>query len=209
MHKENKQILKESELALANNWGTSILVSLTFFVIFVLISLERHIGSLLSILINGPIVLGYCRYFLIMARGEEPPFEIVFSGFSDFKRALSTYIITSIFILLQLLLLIIPGLIAIYSYSLVYLILIDYPDLTTQEAIELSKKMMYGHKERLFYLQLRLFGYAILCILTLGIGFLWLVPYAQVCKSIFYDDVKKIYEDNLKGEEVIVEAEIM
>jgi uncharacterized membrane protein len=132
-----------------------------------------------------------------MSRGGEPTFEIAFSGFSDFKRALSTYIITSIFILLQLLLLIVPGLIAMYRYSLVYYILIDYPDLTTHEVIALSKKMMYGHKARLFYLQLRLFGYAILCILTLGIGFLWLVPYAQVCNSIFYDNVKKIYEDNL------------
>jgi hypothetical protein len=28
-----------------------------------------------------------------------------------------------------------------------------------------------------------------LCILTLGIGFLWLFPYAIVCLAKFYDDI--------------------
>lgn len=84
-----------------------------------------------------------------------------------------------------------------YNYTLVFYILIDYPDLSTDEAIEQSKVMMNGHKLRLFYLHLRFFGLGILCILTLGIGFLWLLPYAQVCKSIFYEDLRNLFEENL------------
>lgn len=34
-------------------------------------------------------------------------------------------------------------------------------------------------------------GLALLCILTLGIGFFWLIPYTQVCMAKFYDDVKQ------------------
>jgi len=49
---------------------------------------------------------------------------------------------------------------------------------------------MDGHKEKLFYLCLRFFLLAILCLLTLGIGFLWLVPYVHVTMAKFYEDVK-------------------
>jgi hypothetical protein len=39
-------------------------------------------------------------------------------------------------------------------------------------------------------LSLRLLLLAILCILTLGIGFLWLIPYVHVTMAKFYDDVR-------------------
>ena len=61
------------------------------------------------------------------------------------------------------------------------------------EAIDKSKAMMKGYKLKFFYLQLRFLGWALLCILTLGIGFLWLIPYAYVSMAHFYDDIK----DNL------------
>jgi uncharacterized membrane protein len=50
--------------------------------------------------------------------------------------------------------------------------------------------MMYGFKWKYFCLALRFLGWAILCLFTLGIGFLWLIPYMQVSFANFYDDVK-------------------
>ena len=50
--------------------------------------------------------------------------------------------------------------------------------------------MMDGYKLKFFYLGLRFFGLGLLCILTLGIGFFWLIPYMQVTFSKFYDDLK-------------------
>lgn len=51
--------------------------------------------------------------------------------------------------------------------------------------------MMDGYKLKLFRLVLRFLGLGLLCILTLGIGFFWLIPYTQVCMAKFYDDVKQ------------------
>ena len=51
--------------------------------------------------------------------------------------------------------------------------------------------MMDGYKWKYFCLGLRIFGLALLCILTLGIGFLWLFPYAHVSIAKFYDDIKE------------------
>jgi uncharacterized membrane protein len=37
---------------------------------------------------------------------------------------------------------------------------------------------------------LRFVGWFLLCILTFGIGFLWLSPYIQVSYAKFYEDLK-------------------
>jgi uncharacterized membrane protein len=49
---------------------------------------------------------------------------------------------------------------------------------------------MDGNKWKYFCLCCRFIGWALLCILTLGIGFLWLFPYIYVSMAKFYDDVK-------------------
>jgi uncharacterized membrane protein len=51
--------------------------------------------------------------------------------------------------------------------------------------------MMDGYKWKYFCLGLRFIGWALLCVLTLGIGFLWLSPYIQVSYAKFYEDLKK------------------
>lgn len=53
--------------------------------------------------------------------------------------------------------------------------------------------MMRGHKLELFLLHLSFIGWALLCVLTLGIGLFWLVPYVQASQAAFYEDVKEEY----------------
>jgi uncharacterized membrane protein len=95
-----------------------------------------------------------------------------------------------LFVILWTLLLIIPGIIAGLSYSMTFYILSDDRTLKPREALDKSKQMMDGYKMKLFKLALRFFLLALLCILTLGIGFLWLIPYANVTMANFYDDVR-------------------
>lgn len=75
-------------------------------------------------------------------------------------------------------------------------VLKDEPELKYNAAIEKSMAMMRGHKFDLFYLQLTFIGWALLCILTLGIGFLWLGPYMASSSAHFYQEVKAEYEGN-------------
>lgn len=49
---------------------------------------------------------------------------------------------------------------------------------------------MKGYKWKYFCLNLRFLGWLVLCILSLGIGFLWLIPYVQVTNANFYEDIK-------------------
>lgn len=96
-----------------------------------------------------------------------------------------------LYVLLWTLLLIVPGIIAALGYSMTFYILADEPELKAEEALRKSKAMMDGYKLKLFYLDLRFFLLAFLCILTLGIGFLWLIPYVNVTTALFYEDIKE------------------
>ena len=58
------------------------------------------------------------------------------------------------------------------------------------EAISKSKEMMYGNKWKSFCLTFRFLGWILLCILTFGIGVLFVGPYMAVSFVQFYDDLK-------------------
>ena len=57
------------------------------------------------------------------------------------------------------------------------------------ESMKISMKMMKGYKLKYFTLGLSFIGWAILSILTLGIGFLWLIPYINLTLANFYKDI--------------------
>ena len=73
-------------------------------------------------------------------------------------------------------------------------ILNERPELTADEAIELSMKMMEGHKMDLFIFYLSFIGWYLLAMLTCCIGCLWLIPYVYTAQAAFYEDVKAEYE---------------
>jgi uncharacterized membrane protein len=62
------------------------------------------------------------------------------------------------------------------------------PTLTANEAIKLSQEKMRGHKGELFCLGLSFFGWAVLAVLTGGIGEIFLNPYINAAYAAFYRD---------------------
>lgn len=126
--------------------------------------------------------------------GDEYKVGQLFEGFRDYTRVAGTMILTGIYTFLWTLLLIVPGIIKSFSYAMTAFVLRDNPELKFNGAIERSMAMMKGHKFDLFYLYLTFIGWGVLCILTLGIGLLWFVPYMQSASAHFYEDVKAEYE---------------
>ena len=52
--------------------------------------------------------------------------------------------------------------------------------------------MMKGYKWKLFCMDLSFIGWAFLCILSFGIGFLWLQPYIEASHAKFYEELKAL-----------------
>jgi uncharacterized membrane protein len=128
-------------------------------------------------------------FYLHYTRRGTPALDMLFVGFRYFGKALALYFLMLLFVLLWMLLLIIPGIIAGFSYSQAWYLLANDPSLGAMEAIGRSKAMMQGHKGRLFCLALRFIGWGLLCVLTLGIGLLWLVPYMSTSMACFHNDL--------------------
>ena len=150
--------------------------------------------KIVGLIIAGPLSLGYTTLILLISRNQKPDFAILFSGFKRFGVSLAAYLLMSIFTILWLLLLIVPGIIAMLRYSQTYYILSENENIGPLEAISKSKEMMVGNKWKLFCLYCRFIGWFILCIITLGLAGLYVGPYFNQSCTIFYND---LINDNL------------
>ena len=84
-------------------------------------------------------------------------------------------------------------------YSLSMYVLYDNKELTGKEIVEKSAELMQGNRWNYLWLFISFFGWALLSVLTLGIGFFWLFPYMQVAQIEFYENkVKKANNTNIK-----------
>jgi len=185
----NRELMAQARNLLRGQWGLAI----GFTVLLCLLQMGAGclplVGPIASLVLTGPFTLSGIIFFLALTRRGKPRLDMLFSGFNNFVNALGAYILVQIFVILWMLLFIIPGIIAAYRYALTFYLLADDPNLGPLEAIRKSKALMKGHKGRLFCLGLRFIGWAILCIFTCGIGFLWLGPYMAASLARFYDDL--------------------
>lgn len=123
---------------------------------------------------------------------EEKPYMAAFSVFTEnrFGPELINFVLVSIFTFLWTWLLIIPGIIKAYSYSMTPYIVKDMVASDKQvgatDGINASKELMKGHKMNLFIFDLSFLGWNILAAITCGLGYLWVTPYYQTAKANFY-----------------------
>ncbi len=190
MVKENRELTSQAREALSGKWGLAVGVFFVYMLIIGGIQVIPFAGSVAALILGGPLMLGIAVFSLTISRKQDARFEQLFDGFQNFATALVAYILMVIFVFLWMLLLIIPGIIAAFAYSQVFYILAEDSSIGAMDALKKSKEMMYGYKWKYFCLALRFIGWAILCTLTLGIGYLWLAPYMQVSFANFYEDIK-------------------
>ena len=184
----NSEIRHAARYALKGNWTQAVLATL----VFTLITAAAGSIPIAGLLVVCPLEFGFMLCFLRLVRGEDSS-EMVgdqFNVFSKYGRYLGTSLLMTLYILLWCLLLIIPGIIMGYAYAMTPYITNDRPDLDAADCIHESRVMMKGYKWKLFCLDFSFIGWAILCIFTLGIGFLWLQPYIEASHAKFYEELK-------------------
>ena len=193
MKTENLVLMQMARKSLKDKWGLAIGTFVVYMLIIGAIQTTTEFFPLVGLLllaISGPMALGIAIFSINISRNQDARLEQIFQGFNNFNTSLGAYLLMLLFTFLWTLLLIIPGIIAVLSYSMTFYILADDNSIGAMEVIDKSKKMMDGYKWKYFCLGLRFIGWSLLCILTLGIGFLWLLPYMQVSMVKFYDDIK-------------------
>lgn len=183
-------------------WCCAVPGVLSNFAVFGLLPIDFTVCRVLSpvsglavFLLVAPVSIGFTNACLRLYREENANvagnmFSYTFKGY---WRNVWGGILTRLFVSLWALLLIVPGLIKYYSYAMTPYLLKDFPELSANQCINLSIKMMKGHKSDLFYLHLSFVGWIVLSALTGGIGLFWLLPYIGVAEAAFYQDVMASY----------------
>lgn len=154
------------------------------------------IVDIITTFMVGPLTLGGYYLALHIIREKDAHIGHIFRWFtagSKFIKSFLLYIVVNIYIFLWFLLFIIPGIIKSFSYAMTYFIINDHPEYSINQAITESRRMMDGHKMEYFILCLSFIGWFILSCITLGIGFLWLIPYFYTTSAAFYEEIAEEY----------------
>lgn len=149
------------------------------------------VNGVISIILL-PFLVSLAGYYLNHIRGFNPEWKSIYKeGFDRFGKYLSTMIVTNIIIGLWSLLFVIPGVIKGYAYSQVKYILHDNPNLNSQDARRMSDIMTKGYKSDLFVLDLSFFAWYLLVACTAGIAIIYVTPYVETTKAMYYENLKK------------------
>lgn len=172
-----------------------------------------YVIYLLVMLLLGIFLLGQAKLYMNFATGR--PFQIsdVFSGFRGrqdlgilimlvfigisllcmipFGIAIALYLLTGSPYLYPIIsLALIGGAIVAYltllSLSQSFYIAVDFPNYNLRQVLDMSRKVMKGQRARMFYLQVSFLPLILLCVLSFGIGLLWLYPYMNCTFTHFY-----------------------
>lgn len=202
-----KELKDNAKQSLRGNWGWAIIVFLITAIIVGIFTGAGHWldetyinydGTNIFYQFASPIgsIILWIGSFIGLSRNiaflelrddqkEEKPYMAAFSVFTEnrFGPELINFVLVSIFTFLWTWLLIIPGIIKAYSYSMTPYIVKDMvasgKQVSATDGINASKELMKGHKMALFIFDLSFLGWNILAAITCGIGYLWVTPYSK------------------------------
>lgn len=186
------ELKHQAKTRLRGHWGWAIGLSLLGAIMAGIVSYVTF--GILGLMMTAGLEFSYLAMIDHGDRGSGI-FNNIFSGFTQ-GRGLSVFLtnlLITIFTFLWSLLLLIPGIIKAFSYSQANYIIKDMAEAGTEigatDAITASRELMRGHKFDYFVLQLSFLGWALLATLTLGIGYLWLMPYMAATNAAFYRSI--------------------
>ncbi|WP_308555147.1 DUF975 family protein [uncultured Lactobacillus sp.] len=211
-----KELKDNAKATLRGNWTWAVIIVLINELVVWILSAAGHkvdgmyidySGNNVFFQLISPLggILGWVADFIAISVGlsflhlidnedttEEKPYTAAFSVFTGnrFGPECINFVMTSIFTFLWTLLLIIPGIVKSYSYSMTSYIVNDMvasgKSVGATDGINASKELMNGHKMDLFIFDLSFIGWFILGSIPAGIGLLWVIPYYQTAKANFY-----------------------
>ena len=156
------------------------------------------VATLLSFVVQAfvtnQLLVGSCRFFLKFRKNNPTDIGELFQSYKDktFLNVAKTTFIRDLFVGLWGLLFVIPGIIKAFEYWAVDYILAVRPDMPYSKALELSKKMMYGHKMDVFVMDISFLGWYLLSAFTCGIlPVCYVNPYARIAMTELYAEIRE------------------
>lgn len=134
-------------------------------------------------------------YSTKIVRTNKTSLKPILFGFKYYFKAHAMLLAIILRTALWSLLLIIPGIIKLISSSMCFYIMVDKPDISISEALQLSDKMMEGYKKKFVLLNLSFVGWVAFSLITCLLGTVITIPYIIASNAVFYTELKK---ENIK-----------
>lgn len=178
--------------AFENFFSNPLIAMTTIFVIVLGFVIGLVIAFGWSAFVASPIIVGKNRYFM-EHRAFDSKFERLFWSFKSgrYMNVVKIMFWRELKVFLWSLLFVIPGIIKSYEYSMVPYILAENPQISSERAFELSKKMTHGEKWKIFVLDLSFLGWRILGVLCCCVGEIFLQPYVEATYAELYQVMRE------------------
>lgn len=183
---DNVSFMRKAKAQLAGQWTNAVLGTL----VYVLVNAVLCSTYVLELVFGGPVMFGYVLFMACLCDTRSSRFELLFKGFERFVETLLAGLILTVAVSIGTALLIVPGIIMATGFGMTFFIMADDANIGGVDALKQSWNMMDGHKMDLFCLWLRFIGWGLLCVLTCGIGFIWLIPYMTASTLNFYRSLR-------------------
>ena len=169
----------------------SLVIAALSALVTLVVGLIPYVGKVIAPIVVAPAFsLSLVRVMLGITAGTEPKVGDAFCGFDDYWSALKLHLLSGLYIFLWSLLLVIPGIIKTYAYSMSVYILAENKGKSARECIKESVAMTMGYKVDLFVLGLSFIGWGLLSCITFGIALIWVMPYMQATYANAYNLLK-------------------
>lgn len=119
----------------------------------------------LTLMLSLTLDAGFTLYCMAVRRGERAEYLTLFDGFAFAGKVILLALVKTIFIGLWSMLFVIPGLVAFYRYRFALYNLLDNPEISVMDAINMSKYQTRGFKWEIFSLDMSYLGWGILAAL--------------------------------------------
>ena len=140
--------------------------------------------------VGGPVCCGMARFFYKNTESNQNFSELFTIFSSHYLNVCKTMFLVNIKLIGWTMLLIVPGIVKYYEYSMIPYLLAENPDLSSADAFRLSREMTSGEKMNLFVLDLSFIGWQILGNMLI-IGHLFVAPYRSGTWAEAYRSLKE------------------
>ena len=195
------QIKKLGKANMKLQWGASLVALIIYSALIACATVIPVVGNIIVI---GPLTFGLYLIYHLASKGEKIEYWNLFKGFETaFGETFLAQVLVSIYTFLWSLLLIVPGIIKTYAYSMTIYLQVREPGLEAQEAIKKSQEYMKGYKMKMFCLDLSFLGWDILEVLTCGLLMVYVEPWKMHSKMALFNE---IYDKKNAVDVEVVEA---
>lgn len=138
-------------------------------------------STIIQLIVSSIFEVAAISVYLKMSRSPEKiSLKAFFEGLNNWWRAILAGLWQFLWTFLWSLLFIIPGIVKSIAYSQMFYLINEYKNMSVTRSMRISKIITNGHKGDLFVMYLSFIGWAFLAAITLGIGYLWLLPYINM-----------------------------